>query len=219
MPFSIDVTSFPLKFPFSVVLCLFFLFFVHSLINLRNLNSSLLLVIEPYFISSSPKFSFYAKERDITASYTDSSGTLKTYTIPSKDLSTSWIWESSPNRNREMLDDDMKFRQMRKTERAAHLSEQRRDSERQMETEALARSKDLDNRLGGKYSVWRREYENQKPDSTLKLMKDQIIMAKVYASIAHSKGESGLYKSLMKHIKESKSVIGEANSDAELRPG
>ncbi|CAA6655863.1 unnamed protein product [Spirodela intermedia] len=155
MPFSIDVTSFPLKFPFSVVLCLF-------------------------FCSFSPKFSFYAKERDITASYTDSSGTLKTYTIPSKDLSTSWIWESSPNRNREMLDDDM---------------------------------------IGGKYSVWRREYENQKPDSTLKLMKDQIIMAKVYASIAHSKGESGLYKSLMKHIKESKSVIGEANSDAELRPG
>lgn len=108
---------------------------------------------------------------------------------------------------------------MRKTERVAHLSEQSRESERQMETEALARSKDLDNRLGGKYSVWRREYQNQKPDSTLRLMKDQIIMAKVYASIAHWKSESGLYKSLMRNIKESRSVIGEASSDAELRPG
>ena len=109
---------------------------------------------------------------------------------------------------------------MRKLERTADLHRQRRQSRaHQMEAEALARSKHMDNRLDGRYSVWRRENENQRPDNTLKLMKDQIIMAKVYASIALSKSEPYLYKSLLKHIKDSRDAIREANCDAELMPG
>ncbi|MQL73092.1 hypothetical protein Taro_005461 [Colocasia esculenta] len=110
-------------------------------------------------------------------------------------------------------------RQRRRRERTSALVAQDRDVENQLEEEAIARSRDLQNQFRVKYGVWRREYENVKPDATLKLMKDQIIMAKAYASIAHSKNDDVLYNSLMKHIKESQISIGEAESDIEMRPG
>lgn len=83
---------------------------------------------------------------------------------------------------------------------------------------AIERSKSLDTTVRGKYSIWRRDYENPKSDSTVKLMRDQIIMAKAYATIAKSKNDNVLYNSLMKHSRESQKVIGEANSDADLGP-
>lgn len=42
-------------------------------------------------------------------------------------------------------------------------------------------------------------------------------MAKVYASIAKSKNESDLYKSLISHFKKNRHAIGEANTDSKLR--
>ncbi|XP_078448422.1 putative galacturonosyltransferase 3 [Wolffia australiana] len=185
------------------------------------------------------------EDKVITATYTDTSGAYRMYTIKSKDLSSSWVWKSSSDVRHETKDEDekikwsspstmgssedgdghatqdlspqkhlrLKLREARKIERAADLAAHGRESP------AVAHSKDLDKRLGGRYSVWRREYENQKPDATLKLMKDQIIMAKAYASIAHSKNDPDLYKSLLKHIKASRNSIGEANSDADLKPG
>lgn len=85
-----------------------------------------------------------------------------------------------------------------------------------MENEAISRSEDLDNVFRKSYTIWRKP-EIQKPDYTLKLMKDQIAMAKVYAFIARSKEETELYNFLMKHIKESRCIVREAHSDAELR--
>ena len=50
-------------------------------------------------------------------------------------------------------------------------------------------------------------------------MKDQIIMAKVYASIARSMKNLDLFGYLMNRIKENQNAIREANSDAELQKG
>lgn len=86
-----------------------------------------------------------------------------------------------------------------------------------MQAVAIERAKELDTTVKGKYSIWRREYENPNSDSTLKLMLDQIIMAKAYASIAKANNETGLYDTLMKHCRESQHAIGEAHSDAELQ--
>ncbi|KAF5204824.1 Hexosyltransferase [Thalictrum thalictroides] len=110
------------------------------------------------------------------------------------------------------------LRQERKQSRTSELMQLDKNAENQMQAEAIERSQKLNTTARGKYSIWRKDYENQNTDFTLKLMRDQVIMAKAYGSIAQSKNEIGLYNSLMKHIKESQRAIGEASSDAELHP-
>lgn len=83
---------------------------------------------------------------------------------------------------------------------------------------AIERSKSLDTTVKRKYNIWRRDFVHPHSDSILKLMQDQMIMAKAYASIAKSKNESELYSALMAHSNTSQSAIGEAHSDAELHP-
>lgn len=112
-----------------------------------------------------------------------------------------------------------KLREERKRLRTARLLQLDKEAENQIEASAIERSKELDTTAKGKYNIWKREYDNPNSDSTLKLMRDQIIMAKAYGSIARSTSKLDLYDSLMKHIKKSQHVIGEAVSDADLRPG
>lgn len=111
-----------------------------------------------------------------------------------------------------------KLRQERRDRRVAELIQQDKEIDNQMQAAAIERAKELDTTVKGKYSIWRKEYENPNSDSTLKLMRDQIIMAKAYASIAKAKNESDLFDSLIKHSRKSQLAIGEANSDAELQP-
>ncbi|KAL5715468.1 polygalacturonate 4-alpha-galacturonosyltransferase [Ranunculus cassubicifolius] len=106
----------------------------------------------------------------------------------------------------------------RKQARVSKLMQLNKDMESQMQEEAIERTSKLNTTTRGKYSIWRRDYENSNSDSTLKLMRDQIIMAKAFGSIAQSKNETDLYDSLMKHIKESQNAIGEASLDTDLHP-
>ncbi|KAM0945177.1 putative polygalacturonate 4-alpha-galacturonosyltransferase [Dioscorea sansibarensis] len=108
------------------------------------------------------------------------------------------------------------LRQKRREQRVAELTEVSDDAEFQMQAAAIQRSRQFKNINRGKYSIWRREYQSPNSDSTLKLMKDQIIMAKVYASIARLKKNFELADSLMGYIRQNQMVIGDANSDAEL---
>lgn len=87
-----------------------------------------------------------------------------------------------------------------------------------MQEAAIERAKTLDTSIKPRYSIWRKEYESPNSDSTLKLMRDQIIMAKAYASIAKAKNEIGVYDSLIKHYKRSQQVIVNATYDSELGP-
>nr|CAD1821213.1 unnamed protein product [Ananas comosus var. bracteatus] len=108
------------------------------------------------------------------------------------------------------------LRQKRKEQRTAELIQVSKEAELKMRQAAIERSKQFVNTARERYSIWRREFSNPNSDSTLKLMKDQVIMAKVYASMARSKKEFNLYDSLMKCIKESQLAVGDANSDNEL---
>lgn len=110
------------------------------------------------------------------------------------------------------------MRQERKQSRTSYLLQLDEVMENQMQAEAIERSIKLNTTVRGKYSIWRRDYESANADSTLKLMRDQIIMAKAYASIAQSKNETDLYSSLMKPIKDSQHAIGDATSDTDLHP-
>lgn len=110
------------------------------------------------------------------------------------------------------------LREERKAKRIAELLQNDEESEKLIQAAAVERSRQLDTTVQGKYSVWRREYSNPNSDSLLKLMKDQVIMAKAYASVARAKKENTLYNSLKICIKKNQNALGEALSDAELHP-
>ncbi|RRT45576.1 hypothetical protein B296_00045129 [Ensete ventricosum] len=110
-----------------------------------------------------------------------------------------------------------KLRDERRERRIADLIHMSKETELQMQKAAIERAKEFNNTRRAWYSIWRKEYTNPHSDTTLKLMRDQKIMAKVYASVAYSTGEHDLYNSLMRHIKEIRRGIGDANSDSELQ--
>ncbi|CAM8904452.1 unnamed protein product [Rhodiola kirilowii] len=109
-----------------------------------------------------------------------------------------------------------KLREERQRLRTAELIRQDKEMDNQMQEAAIERSRNLDTTAKTQYSIWRRDYENPNSDSILRLMRDQIIMAKVYATIAKAKNDTCLYTSLMKQSRESRNAIGEATTDAEL---
>ena len=85
-----------------------------------------------------------------------------------------------------------------------------------LENAAIERSKAVDSAVLGKYSIWRRDIENENSDSNVRLMRDQMIMARVYSSIAKRKNEINLYQELLARLKDSQRALGEANTDEDL---
>lgn len=86
-----------------------------------------------------------------------------------------------------------------------------------LENAAIERSRSVESAVFGKYSIWRKEIESENADSTVRLMRDQIIMARVYLSIANVKNKLELYHELQSRLKESQRALGDAISDADLR--
>uniref|UniRef100_A0A0E0EU62 Hexosyltransferase n=1 Tax=Oryza meridionalis TaxID=40149 RepID=A0A0E0EU62_9ORYZ len=109
-----------------------------------------------------------------------------------------------------------KLREKRREKRAMDLV--RKDDEAcvKLENAAIERSKAVDSAVLGKYSIWRKENENENSDSTVRLMRDQIIMARVYSVLAKSKNKNDLYQELQTRIKESQRAVGEATTDSDL---
>lgn len=85
-----------------------------------------------------------------------------------------------------------------------------------LENAAIERSKSVDSSVLGKYSIWRKENENENSDSTVRLIRDQIIMARVYLSIAKMKNKLDLFQQLQTRLKESQRSVGDATADADL---
>lgn len=110
------------------------------------------------------------------------------------------------------------LRQERRGQRTLELIQQEKETDEQMKEAAIEKSVSFENSVIGKYSIWRRDYESPNADAILKLMRDQIIMAKAYANIAKSKNVTNLYVFLMQQCGENQRVIGKATSDAELPP-
>lgn len=108
------------------------------------------------------------------------------------------------------------LREERREKRASDLVQQDDDAIVKLENAAIERSKSVDTAVLGKYSIWRKENENDNSDSTVRLMRDQIIMARVYLSIAKMKGKLDLLQELQTRLKESQRALGEASSDADL---
>lgn len=108
------------------------------------------------------------------------------------------------------------MREERREKRASNLVQQDDDAIVKLENAAIEHSKSVDTAILGKYSIWRKENENDNFDSTVRLMRDQIIMARVYLSIAKMKSKLDLLQELQTRLKESQRALGEASSDADL---
>lgn len=110
-------------------------------------------------------------------------------------------------------------RQARQQKRLKGLIHDDREQIRKLEEEAIQKSQVVANNITGKYSVWRRDPDYDNPDALARLMRDQLIMARVYAYIAHSQGQSELVSELKLRIKEHIFTLGDATTDTELPPG
>ncbi|OMO78710.1 Glycosyl transferase, family 8 [Corchorus capsularis] len=108
------------------------------------------------------------------------------------------------------------LREKRREKRAAELVQKDVEATVKLENAAIERSKAVDSAVLGKYNIWRKENENDNPDSTVRLMRDQIIMAKVYISIAKMKNKPELQEELQNKLKESQHALGDSASDADL---
>lgn len=108
------------------------------------------------------------------------------------------------------------MREKRRAKRAADLVRQDDEAILKLENSAIERSKSVDTAVLGKYSIWRKEIENENSDSTVRLMRDQMIMARVYISIAKMKNRLDLQQELQIRLKESQRAVGEAMADSDL---
>ncbi|KAK7259967.1 hypothetical protein RIF29_25608 [Crotalaria pallida] len=106
----------------------------------------------------------------------------------------------------------------RKERRAAKLVKQDDEVIVKLEDLAIERSKLVDSAVLGKYNMWRKEFETENVDSNVRLMRDQIIMTRVYMSIAKMKNKLQLYQELLSQLKDGQHALGDATSDAELHP-
>ncbi|KAL7203611.1 hypothetical protein ACSBR2_016804 [Camellia fascicularis] len=93
--------------------------------------------------------------------------------------------------------------------RAADLLKQDDEVNVKLENAAIERSKSVDSAVLGKYNLWRKENVNENSDSTVRLMRDQIILARVYISIANMKNKYDLAQELQNRLKESQRALGE----------
>ncbi|CAA0821990.1 Polygalacturonate 4-alpha-galacturonosyltransferase [Striga hermonthica] len=108
------------------------------------------------------------------------------------------------------------LREHRREKRAADLVKQDDEVIVKLENAAIERSKSVDSAVLGKYSIWRKENENENSDSNVRLIRDQVIMARVYISLARMKSKLDLANELQNRLKESQRSLGEATADSDL---
>ncbi|KAH7403940.1 hypothetical protein KP509_15G001800 [Ceratopteris richardii] len=103
----------------------------------------------------------------------------------------------------------------RKMKRTAMLTQGILENDGNIE-QVISRRDGIDDNLLRKYNIWRQD--NDYPDALIRIMKDQLIMGRVYLSLASSQGETELSLELTRRTKEIRQALGQANLDSELSP-
>ncbi|KAF9592292.1 hypothetical protein IFM89_013518 [Coptis chinensis] len=71
----------------------------------------------------------------------------------------------------------------------------------------------------GSYCVWCQEHKEEMKDSTVKVMKDQLFVARAYfPSIAKLPGQEKLSRDMKQNIQEFERILSESTTDADLPP-
>lgn len=109
-----------------------------------------------------------------------------------------------------------KMRMERKVKRLRELTQQDDAAAARLEEVVAERTKGIgSSNVLNKYSIWRRD-NDENSDSLVRLMRDQLIMARVYASLAQSHNRAHILHELRIRIRESQRTLGEATIDADL---
>ncbi|CAM6093758.1 unnamed protein product [Calypogeia fissa] len=107
------------------------------------------------------------------------------------------------------------LRHHRHEKRLTELIRQDPEEDSKAETAAVKKSKEIDTGVDGKYSIWKRE-DVENADSMVRIMRDQLIMARAYAAIAESSNNARLLRDLKLKIKDNQKVLEDAEVDVEL---
>eukprot|EP00249_Psilotum_nudum_P009832 c22179_g1_i1 orf=3-1115(-) len=102
----------------------------------------------------------------------------------------------------------------RKEKRLTGLAQQDESVMLQLKKPTIDQTKEIDKAVQG--NSIRRPENDANSDFLVRQMHDQLIMAKVYASMANSRNNANLLQDLRLRIKESQRSLGEANVDADL---
>lgn len=89
----------------------------------------------------------------------------------------------------------------------------------QSKVDGTAKSETTTTEVVSRVSTWKKDSDADNSDALLRLMRDQLIMARAYANIAQGQGHYDLVRDLKLRIKEHTSIVGDANMDAELPAG
>ncbi|KAI5076486.1 hypothetical protein GOP47_0009055 [Adiantum capillus-veneris] len=109
-----------------------------------------------------------------------------------------------------------KMRMERKVKRSRELTQQDDAIAAKLEEVVAERTKGIGSgSVLNKYSIWRRD-NDENSDSLVRLMRDQLIMARVYASLAQSHNRAHILHELRTRIRESQRTLREAAIDADL---
>lgn len=87
-----------------------------------------------------------------------------------------------------------------------------------LENAAIERSSAVDSSVLGKYGLWRRENDHGNSDKIVRQLREQIIVARVFATLAQSKDKLELFEELTAQLKESQQALGRAIFDSDLQP-
>ncbi|PKA60732.1 Polygalacturonate 4-alpha-galacturonosyltransferase [Apostasia shenzhenica] len=142
--------------------------------------------------------------------------------LPSKDKGHKAEFASTNTDEHQLLDSPEKLarrqlRERRRERRARELIQLDYEAQLKLENAAIEHFKSVDSAILGKYSIWRRDSDNENSDSLVRLMRDQIIMARVYSIIAKSKNKYELYQELLIRLKDNRRSLGDANADGDLQ--
>lgn len=111
------------------------------------------------------------------------------------------------------------LRLLRHEKRLTALIQQDEEQSKKLEAEAIERAKEVEGGVIGTYTLWRPEWESGNQDSMVRLMRDQLIMARAYVNIAGNHNNSRLVRDFKFRIKENMKVLEDATMDAELPKG
>ncbi|CAN6899125.1 unnamed protein product, partial [Brassica oleracea] len=170
----------------------------------------------PFSLDSFKKNNFSASYREVDTSVRNSQNQTTSSAMNAKRDIT-----SKGSGSHQKVETPAKFyrrqlREKRREMRANELVQRNDDTILKLENAAIERSKSVDSAVLGKYSIWRRENDNDNSDSNIRLMRDQVIMARVYSGIAKLKNKTELLQELQARIKDSQRVLAEATTDADL---
>ncbi|KAL0369095.1 UNVERIFIED_CONTAM: Polygalacturonate 4-alpha-galacturonosyltransferase [Sesamum calycinum] len=152
---------------------------------------------------------------DVSKVSTEDFGPPNVKVLKKNNLSASWKFVGKES-TADNVNSSEQLRGKRRENHTVDSVKQDYDVTVKLENEPIQRSKSVDSAVLGKYSLWRKQNENENSDSNVRTIQDQMIMARVYISLAITKKQLDLVHELQNRLRDSQRSLGEATTDAHL---